>query len=114
LAADGLDGIPDELRANMENVAVMVDNTRPPGRLFGPYEGVPPYLQSGSVGQVASVPVSGNIVLTLSRQASNWAEGWLNVLDIDEDDVGPRAHPTRQSSCQYFSGSSTCPRARSE
>ena len=41
LVADGLDGIPDELGANMENVAVMVDNTSPPGRLFGPYEGVP-------------------------------------------------------------------------
>ena len=39
--ADGLDGIPDQLGANMEYIAVMVDNTRPPGRLFELYEGAP-------------------------------------------------------------------------
>jgi predicted Zn-dependent protease with MMP-like domain len=35
LVADDLDGIRDELGANMENVAVKVDNASPLGRLFG-------------------------------------------------------------------------------
>jgi hypothetical protein len=38
---DGLEGIPVELGANMENVAVIMGNTSPPGPLFGLYEGSP-------------------------------------------------------------------------
>lgn len=41
LVADALDGIPPRLGAAMENVAVLVDDTSPPGRLFGLYEGIP-------------------------------------------------------------------------
>jgi len=41
LVADALDEIPAELRGAMENVAVLVDDTSPPGGLFGLYEGVP-------------------------------------------------------------------------
>jgi predicted Zn-dependent protease with MMP-like domain len=41
LVSDALDGIPAELRAAMENVAVLVDELSPPGGLFGLYEGVP-------------------------------------------------------------------------
>ena len=41
LVADALDGIPVELGEAMENVAVLVDEHRPPGRLLGLYEGVP-------------------------------------------------------------------------
>jgi predicted Zn-dependent protease with MMP-like domain len=41
LVADALDGIPPELGAAMENVAVMVDSDTPPGNLLGLYEGVP-------------------------------------------------------------------------
>jgi predicted Zn-dependent protease with MMP-like domain len=41
LVTDALDGIPPKLRAAMENVAVLVDDQSPPGRLFGLYEGVP-------------------------------------------------------------------------
>jgi predicted Zn-dependent protease with MMP-like domain len=41
LVADALDEIPAELRQAMENVAVLVDDTSPPGRLLGLYEGVP-------------------------------------------------------------------------
>ena len=41
LVADALDEIPPELRGAMENVAVLVDDTSPPGGLFGLYEGVP-------------------------------------------------------------------------
>ena len=38
---DALDGIPEELGRLMSNVAVMVDDTAPPGRLLGLYEGIP-------------------------------------------------------------------------
>ena len=41
LVADALDGIPAELGEAMENVAVLVDSHRAPGRLLGLYEGVP-------------------------------------------------------------------------
>jgi len=41
LVADALDGIPPELGSEMENVAVVVDDASPPGRLLGLYEGVP-------------------------------------------------------------------------
>ena len=41
LVADALDGIPEELGRYMDNVNVFVNDTSPPGRLFGYYEGVP-------------------------------------------------------------------------
>jgi predicted Zn-dependent protease with MMP-like domain len=41
LVADALAEIPDELRAEMENVAIIIDDQSPPGRLYGLYEGVP-------------------------------------------------------------------------
>lgn len=41
LVADALDGIPDELGKLMDNVNVFVDDTSPPGRLLGYYEGIP-------------------------------------------------------------------------
>jgi predicted Zn-dependent protease with MMP-like domain len=41
LVADALEAIPDQLRAGMENVAIIVDDESPPGRLYGLYEGVP-------------------------------------------------------------------------
>ena len=41
LVAEALDGIPDELGRLMDNVNVFVDDTSPPGRLFGLYEGIP-------------------------------------------------------------------------
>jgi predicted Zn-dependent protease with MMP-like domain len=41
LVVEALDGIPADLRAAMENVAVLVDDASPPGGLFGLYEGVP-------------------------------------------------------------------------
>ena len=47
LVADALDGIPAELGTAMENVAVVVDEVSPPGRLLGLYEGVP-LTQRGS------------------------------------------------------------------
>ncbi len=41
LVADALEEIPDELRAGMENLAIIVDAESPPGHLYGLYEGVP-------------------------------------------------------------------------
>jgi predicted Zn-dependent protease with MMP-like domain len=41
LVAQALASIPDELRAEMENVAIIIDDQSPPGRLYGLYEGVP-------------------------------------------------------------------------
>jgi predicted Zn-dependent protease with MMP-like domain len=41
LVADALATIPDALRAEMENVAIIIDDESPPGRLFGLYEGIP-------------------------------------------------------------------------
>ena len=41
LVADALEEIPDELRAGMENLAIIVDAESPPGRLYGLYEGIP-------------------------------------------------------------------------
>ena len=41
LVAEALDGIPAELGDLMDNVAVFIDDDRPPGGLFGLYEGVP-------------------------------------------------------------------------
>ena len=41
LVADALNGLPGELGAAMENVAVVVDDTSPPGPLLGLYQGVP-------------------------------------------------------------------------
>ena len=41
LVAEALATIPDGLRAQMENVAIVVDDQSPPGPLYGLYEGVP-------------------------------------------------------------------------
>jgi predicted Zn-dependent protease with MMP-like domain len=41
LVDDALATIPEELRAQMENVAIVIDDESPPGRLFGLYQGVP-------------------------------------------------------------------------
>jgi predicted Zn-dependent protease with MMP-like domain len=41
LVADALDSIPEDIASKMDNVAVVVDDFAPPGRLLGLYEGVP-------------------------------------------------------------------------
>ena len=41
LVEEALDGIPAELGKLMSNVAVTIDDDRPPGRLLGLYQGVP-------------------------------------------------------------------------
>ena len=41
LVGDALGTIPAELRAQMENVAIIIDDESPPGGLYGLYEGIP-------------------------------------------------------------------------
>jgi predicted Zn-dependent protease with MMP-like domain len=41
LVAEALEAIPEALRAEMENVAIIIDDESPPGRLYGLYEGIP-------------------------------------------------------------------------
>ena len=41
LVADALDSIPEELARYIDNVAIFVNHTAPPGSLYGLYEGVP-------------------------------------------------------------------------
>jgi len=41
LVADALATIPDDLRSEIENVAIIIDNESPPGSLYGLYEGIP-------------------------------------------------------------------------
>ncbi len=62
LVADALDGIPGDLGAAMENVAVMVDSQSPPGRLLGLYEGVP--LTKRGVSYSAATPDRITIYMT--------------------------------------------------
>jgi predicted Zn-dependent protease with MMP-like domain len=50
LVAGALATIPDELRSEMENVAIIIDDQSPPGPLFGLYEGIPLTKRSGYVG----------------------------------------------------------------
>ncbi len=54
LVSDALEGIPPHLRRHMENVAVLVDETSPPGSLLGLYEGIPLTRRGNSY--TASVP----------------------------------------------------------
>ena len=41
LVANALATIPDELRSEMENVAIIIDDESPPGSLDGLYQGIP-------------------------------------------------------------------------
>jgi predicted Zn-dependent protease with MMP-like domain len=50
LVAQALATIPDELRAEMENVAIIVDDESPPGPLFGLYRGIPLTSRGGYAG----------------------------------------------------------------
>lgn len=50
LVAESLATIPDELRTEMENVAIIIDDESPPGPLFGLYEGIPLTSRAGYAG----------------------------------------------------------------
>ncbi len=50
LVAEALATIPDKLRAEMENVAIIIDDESPPGPLLGLYEGIPLTSRTGYAG----------------------------------------------------------------
>lgn len=50
LVGEALATIPDELRAEMDNVAIIIDDESPPGPLFGLYEGIPLTSRLGYAG----------------------------------------------------------------
>jgi len=50
LVADALMTIPDQLRSEMENVAIIIDSESPPGSLYGLYEGIPLTSRRGYAG----------------------------------------------------------------
>jgi predicted Zn-dependent protease with MMP-like domain len=50
LVTQALATIPDELRADMENVAIIIDEESPPGSLYGLYEGIPLTSRRGQGG----------------------------------------------------------------
>jgi predicted Zn-dependent protease with MMP-like domain len=50
LVTDALATIPDELRSEMENVAIIIDDESPPGPLYGLYEGIPLTKRRGQGG----------------------------------------------------------------
>ena len=73
LVTQPLAAIPERLRSNMENVAVMVDDFSPPGGLLGLYEGVP--LTKRGNGYSASVPDRITIYMaTICRSCSTMEE----------------------------------------
>ena len=68
LVADALESIPANLRAEMENVAIIVDDQSPPGPLFGLYEGIP-LTQRGSYAGVNPDRIT-LFLATICRSAS--------------------------------------------
>ena len=74
LVANALDGIPADLGAAMENVAVVVDDASPPGQLLGLYQGIP--LTRRGVSYSASMPDRITIYMaTICRACQTRQEG---------------------------------------
>jgi predicted Zn-dependent protease with MMP-like domain len=80
LVADALASIPENLRAEMENVAIIVDDRTPPGPLFGLYEGIP-LTKRGSYAGVTPDRIT-LFLATICRSAST------------PDDLGRRVRVT--------------------
>ncbi|MBV9662663.1 MAG: metallopeptidase family protein, partial [Actinobacteria bacterium] len=73
LVADALDSLPPELGREMENVAIYVDDTSPPGHLLGLYEGIP--LTARGTSYTAAMPDRITIFkATVLRQARTHAD----------------------------------------
>jgi predicted Zn-dependent protease with MMP-like domain len=76
LVADALATIPDELRVEMENVAIIIDDESPPGSLYGLYEGIPLTSRGRYTGAspdritlfVATICQSASSTVDLARQ----------------------------------------------
>jgi predicted Zn-dependent protease with MMP-like domain len=50
LVTEALATIPDELRSEMDNLAIIIDEESPPGSLYGLYEGTPLTMRRGTGG----------------------------------------------------------------
>jgi len=81
LVANALDGIPRNLGAAMENVAVLVDRVSPPGRLLGLYQGIP--LTRRDASYSATMPDRITIYMQTICHACD-----------SEDQVGAMVHKT--------------------
>ena len=72
LVSDALGAIPDQLRAEMENVAIIIDDQSPPGGLYGLYEGIP-LTKRGTYAGVRPDQIT-LFLATICRSASTPAE----------------------------------------
>jgi predicted Zn-dependent protease with MMP-like domain len=71
MVSDALGSIPDELRSDMENVAIIIDYESPPGSLYGLYEGIPLTKRRGQGG---SSPDRITLFLATICQSASTAE----------------------------------------
>ena len=78
LVADALDAIPPDLGSAMENVAVVVDDQSPPGRLLGLYEGIP--LTDRGDHYFAAAPDRITIYMASICRSSDTIEEVLDVV----------------------------------
>jgi predicted Zn-dependent protease with MMP-like domain len=72
LVADALMTIPDNLRSEMENLAIIIDSESPPGPLYGLYEGIP-LTSRGSYAGVSPDRIT-LFLATICRSASTTEE----------------------------------------
>ena len=91
LVADALEAIPDELRAEMENVAIIIDDESPPGRLYGLYEGIP-LTQRGTYAGVR--PDQITLFLATICQSSRTPD---ELAQSGARDAAPRGRPPLRS-----------------
>jgi predicted Zn-dependent protease with MMP-like domain len=77
LVVDALATIPDDLRMEMENVAIIIDDESPPGPLFGLYEGIP-LTKRGSYAGVNPDRIT-LFLATICRSASTMEDLFLRV-----------------------------------
>jgi predicted Zn-dependent protease with MMP-like domain len=77
MVADALATVPDDLRAEMENVAIIIDDESPPGPLFGLYEGIP-LTSRGTYGGASPDRIT-LFLATICRSASTTEELALRI-----------------------------------
>lgn len=63
LVADALDAIPASLASRMDNVAVVIAESSPAGRLLGLYQGVPLTERDAGYGAYGALPLPDRITI---------------------------------------------------
>jgi predicted Zn-dependent protease with MMP-like domain len=81
LVADALDSIPEDIASKMDNIAVVVDDFAPPGRLLGLYEGIP-LTNRGNYGAG-----SGGGGMVMPDRVTIFRRSICAICDSDEDVV---------------------------